>query len=159
MKELPSEWKEEMIKAVRVVDLKTIYALIEQVREQDEELANAIHTHIDQFEYKKIPVIFLSALSEPEKINRGFELGVVDYITKPFSQSEVLSRVKTHLELKRYKDHLEKLVQEKTSELQASNEHLQKAKDDLEAVNTGLVKINAAAKHFVPNNGGKGKKW
>ncbi|MCP4105696.1 MAG: response regulator [Desulfobacteraceae bacterium] len=54
LKELPSEWKEEMIKAVRVVDLKTIYALIEQVREQDEELANAIHTRIDHFEYKKI---------------------------------------------------------------------------------------------------------
>jgi len=46
-----------------------------------------------------IPVIFISGLSEPFNKIRGFELGAVDYINKPFSLDEVRSRVKTHLDL------------------------------------------------------------
>ncbi|GBC59587.1 hypothetical protein DENIS_0526 [Desulfonema ishimotonii] len=46
-----------------------------------------------------IPVIFLTARTEPEDIAKGFELGAVDYITKPFNALELLSRVKTHIEL------------------------------------------------------------
>ncbi len=49
---------------------------------------------------KNIPIIFLSANTEPDAIVRGFELGAVDYITKPFNATEVLIRVKTHLDLK-----------------------------------------------------------
>jgi DNA-binding response OmpR family regulator/EAL domain-containing protein (putative c-di-GMP-specific phosphodiesterase class I) len=46
-----------------------------------------------------IPVIFLSALSDREDKAEGFAVGAVDYITKPFSESEVLARVRTHLRL------------------------------------------------------------
>ncbi len=49
---------------------------------------------------KDIPVIFLSAKTENEDIVKGFELGAVDYVTKPFIGSELLARVKTHLTLK-----------------------------------------------------------
>ncbi|MDQ7090570.1 MAG: response regulator [Methylococcales bacterium] len=49
---------------------------------------------------KHIPIIFLSANTESEAVIKGFELGAVDYITKPFNSTEVLIRVKTHLELK-----------------------------------------------------------
>lgn len=48
---------------------------------------------------KNIPVIFVSALSEIENKKRGFELGAVDYITKPFEIIEVEERVKIHLKL------------------------------------------------------------
>jgi signal transduction histidine kinase len=47
-----------------------------------------------------VPIIFLSANTESDAIIKGFELGAVDYITKPFKAAEVLLRVKTHLELK-----------------------------------------------------------
>ena len=47
---------------------------------------------------KDIPVVFLSALEEVENKTKGFELGGVDYITKPFQGKEVLARVKTHIE-------------------------------------------------------------
>jgi DNA-binding NtrC family response regulator len=47
---------------------------------------------------KDIPVVFLSALEEVENKTRGFEVGGVDYITKPFQGEEVLARVKTHIE-------------------------------------------------------------
>lgn len=46
-----------------------------------------------------IPVIFLSAKTEVEDIITGFDLGAVDYVTKPFIGSELVARVKTHLEL------------------------------------------------------------
>jgi PAS domain S-box-containing protein len=49
----------------------------------------------------KIPIIFISALDEIEDKVMGFKVGGVDYITKPFEHSEVLARVKTHLELRR----------------------------------------------------------
>lgn len=49
---------------------------------------------------KHIPVIFLSAKSETEDIVKGFEVGGVDYVTKPFVSVELLARVKTHLEIK-----------------------------------------------------------
>ncbi len=46
-----------------------------------------------------IPVIFLSGMSELESKLTGFELGAVDYITKPFHPLEVLARVRLHLKL------------------------------------------------------------
>jgi class 3 adenylate cyclase/ActR/RegA family two-component response regulator len=48
---------------------------------------------------ENIPIIFLTALSETVNKFKGFELGGVDYITKPFHPKEVLIRVKTHLYL------------------------------------------------------------
>ena len=46
-----------------------------------------------------IPVIFLTAKADVDSISKGFELGGVDFITKPFHADELLARVKTHLEL------------------------------------------------------------
>lgn len=53
---------------------------------------------------KGIPVIFLTARTENDAMMEGFQLGGVDYITKPFNSGEVLNRVRTHLELKRSHD-------------------------------------------------------
>lgn len=52
---------------------------------------------------KEIPVIFMSALSETFDKIKGFEVGGVDYIIKPFQMEEVLVRVKTHLTLHKQK--------------------------------------------------------
>jgi response regulator RpfG family c-di-GMP phosphodiesterase len=49
--------------------------------------------------YAKIPIIFLTALTEVENKTKGFQLGAVDYITKPFEIAEVKARVETHLKL------------------------------------------------------------
>jgi two-component system, sensor histidine kinase and response regulator len=46
---------------------------------------------------KDIPVIFLSAMTETTDIVKGFEIGAVDYVTKPFNAAELLARVATHL--------------------------------------------------------------
>ena len=57
--------------------------------------------------------IFLTARSEQKDIIRGFEAGAVDYLTKPFNGKELLTRVKTHLDLKRTRDELRLSLQTK----------------------------------------------
>ncbi|PIR01294.1 MAG: diguanylate cyclase response regulator [Nitrospinae bacterium CG11_big_fil_rev_8_21_14_0_20_45_15] len=47
---------------------------------------------------KEIPVIFVTAKSETEDIVKAFDVGGVDYITKPYQYREILSRIKTHLQ-------------------------------------------------------------
>lgn len=55
----------------------------------------------------QIPIIFISAFGEETQKVKGFEAGGVDYVTKPFSPEEVLSRVKTHIALRRAQEELE----------------------------------------------------
>ena len=50
---------------------------------------------------RQIPVIFLTALKESFEKVRAFELGAVDYVTKPFESEELLARVGTHIALRR----------------------------------------------------------
>lgn len=66
---------------------------------------------------RHIPVIFVSAMDEVNDETKGFELGAVDYITKPVSPSIVKARVKTHLALFDQNRVLEKKVKERTAEL------------------------------------------
>ncbi len=49
---------------------------------------------------KHIPVIFLTAKTETDDIVQGFDVGGVDYLTKPFKSVELLARIRTHIELK-----------------------------------------------------------
>ena len=55
---------------------------------------------------RDIPVIFLTALIEIKDEERGFQLGAVDYITKPIKPAIVLARIRTHIELKTARDQL-----------------------------------------------------
>jgi two-component system sensor histidine kinase/response regulator len=59
--------------------------------------------------HKNIPVIFLTAKSENADILKGFKVGGVDYIVKPFNNAELRARVGTHMELKQSRDALVKL--------------------------------------------------
>ncbi|BBD07394.1 response regulator [Desulfovibrio ferrophilus] len=64
-----------------------------------------------------IPVIFVTAMSEVQDEQKGLDLGAVDYIAKPFHPGLVKARVRNHLDLKRHRDHLEDIVQQRTYEL------------------------------------------
>jgi len=59
-----------------------------------------------------IPVIFMSALTETEYKIEGFQVGGVDYITKPFQQEEVLARVQSHLTIARLQNSLKQQNQQ-----------------------------------------------
>lgn len=60
-------------------------------------------------ETREIPIIFISALAEIEDKVKGFEVGGVDYITKPFQQEEVLARTRAHLTIKKQREELNEL--------------------------------------------------
>lgn len=64
-------------------------------------------------EWRDIPIIFLSAADDKDLIVRAFDAGGVDYITKPFSQAELVSRVRTQLALKAARDDLKRLARDK----------------------------------------------
>jgi DNA-binding response OmpR family regulator len=70
---------------------------------------------------REIPVIFMTALAEPEHKVRGFEAGAVDYVTKPIQREEVVARVGLHLRLR-----------ELTAGLQKANESLNRFNEELE---------------------------
>lgn len=57
---------------------------------------------------KNIPIIFVSAMTEVKDETKGLEIGAIDYIFKPVNPAIVKIRVKNHLELKKYRDMLEK---------------------------------------------------
>jgi len=65
----------------------------------------------------QIPVIFITALADEEDEAKGLGLGAVDYVTKPFNPELVRARVRIHLELKQYQDHLAHLVRKRTRRL------------------------------------------
>lgn len=69
---------------------------------------------------REVPVIFVSAASEIGEKLMGFEVGAVDYVTKPYQRDELLARVRTHLELYRLRHRLEGLVEARTAALLAS---------------------------------------
>jgi putative two-component system response regulator len=66
---------------------------------------------------RNIPVIFVTAMNDEKDETKGFAYGAVDYITKPVSPPIVLARIATQLNLYDQKNHLEKLVEERTAEI------------------------------------------
>src|SRR5271155_510807 len=69
---------------------------------------------------KDIPVIFLTGQTEIEDETRGFEVGGVDYIHKPFSHAVVQARVNTHLNLRGIREQLAQQLHSIRSELETA---------------------------------------
>ncbi|MRR37885.1 hybrid sensor histidine kinase/response regulator, partial [bacterium] len=80
---------------------------------------------------RQTPVIFLTASNEMEHLVKGFEVGAVDYVTKPFNPPELLARVRTHLELKHARDTIERYGQELSRLNEEKNEFMGIAAHDL----------------------------
>ncbi len=71
---------------------------------------------------RDIPVIFISALDEIQDKVKAFNVGGLDYITKPFQLEEVLARVRTHLELKELQNKLREKNRRMETELTLAGE-------------------------------------
>lgn len=57
-----------------------------------------------------VPVIFISALSNPQQIIKAFDSGGSDYVTKPFMKEEVVARARIHIRVKREKEENIRLI-------------------------------------------------
>ncbi len=105
---------------------------------------------------KEIPVIFLSANAKVEDITKGFDLGAVDYITKPFHKEEVKVRVRTHLSIKQMQnDLLDKNItlERQINEIQEKTEQLRQKDEQLIEMDriAGLGTLAAGIAHEINN--------
>jgi putative two-component system response regulator len=73
---------------------------------------------------QRIPVIFVTGMDEIEDERHGLEMGAVDYITQPVSPPIVLARVRTHLALYDQTRELERMVGERTAELESTRRQI-----------------------------------
>ncbi|MCU7934827.1 MAG: response regulator [Candidatus Thiodiazotropha sp. (ex Dulcina madagascariensis)] len=87
---------------------------------------------------RDIPVIFVSALDDISDKLRGFAVGGVDFVVKPFTAEEVLARVDTHLALRDLQLRLEQRVAERTAELEEVSKRLKRSNEELQAFAYGV---------------------
>jgi len=93
------------------------------VRRPDLVLLDLLMPEMDGFEvcrrirenpdWAQIPIIFLSSADDKGLIVRALESGGVDYVTKPFNHAELVTRVRTHLALKKARDELKQLAEDR----------------------------------------------
>jgi len=100
---------------------------------------------------KDIPVIFMTALASPDNRIKGFEVGGLDYIVKPFQHEEVFARVTIHLRIRKLQQQLESqnaLLQEKNEQLQREITERKRAEEQLKDLNQQLREANASKDRF-----------
>jgi two-component system, sensor histidine kinase and response regulator len=102
-------------------------------------------------ETRDIPVLFLTALSDVEQLSRGFEVGAVDYIVKPFRLKETVARLENHLQLKRLRDNLEAVVEERTAALKNEIEVRKGIEIELREAKARAESINRLKSAFLAN--------
>ncbi|HEY9877322.1 MAG TPA: response regulator [Leptolyngbyaceae cyanobacterium] len=105
---------------------------------------------------RDIPIIFMTALSDTANKVEGFQLGAVDYITKPFQQEEVLVRIKLHLKLYDLTEKLAEknaLLEQKVLEVSQAYSDLQKMQLQLVQSEkmSGLGQLAAGIAHEINN--------
>jgi DNA-binding response OmpR family regulator len=96
----------------------------------------------------EVPIIFMTALADVESKLKGFEMGGVDYVTKPIEYQEILARLNAHLTIRR----LQQDLAAKNAELQAKNEQLQQALAQVKKL-SGLLPICANCKKIRDDQG------
>ncbi|MBW4545593.1 MAG: response regulator [Symplocastrum torsivum CPER-KK1] len=96
---------------------------------------------------RDIPVIFISALDEVIDKVRAFQVGGVDYITKPFHVEEVLARIEHQLMIQL----LSTQLQEKQNQLQEQNKQLQKEIQERQKAEQAAAAANQAKSEFLAN--------
>lgn len=101
---------------------------------------------------KDVPVVFISGLDETSNMVKAFDVGGVDYITKPFVRGEVLARIRTHLRLHRLQSDLEQQVELRTCELSRTNQRLEAEILERKRVEESLRESEERYRSFITNS-------
>jgi signal transduction histidine kinase len=88
---------------------------------------------------KNIPIIFLTALSDPQNIQKAFQVGAVDYISKPFLKEELLARIKLHIQLKRINEELVKAKKAAEAAAEAKSIFLANMSHEIRTPMNGII--------------------
>lgn len=96
---------------------------------------------------QEIPVIFMTALTDIDSKVKGFEVGGVDYVTKPIEWQEILARITTHLTIR----NLQKGLQTEIAERKKAEEALRQYAADLQANNEELDAFAHTVAHNIKN--------
>ena len=136
--------KEALVEHYRVMTIPSaakMFALLEKIT-PDLILLDIEMPEVDGFEaltllknnseHMDIPVIFLTGMNDAAVEVLGFQLGVIDFITKPFSEPVLVNRIKTHLDI-------DELIRERTSQLHKKTEQLQHLQNGLVFVISDMV--------------------
>lgn len=124
-------------------------------------LLDIVMPHLDGYELaqelkkelttSKIPIIFLSAKSDAKSIVKGFKIGAVDYISKPFIKEELMARVQTHLKIHSLNLSLERSFNKLQCYAEIMDENIISSSTDLDgniiAVSKAFEKISKYKKH------------
>jgi Signal transduction histidine kinase len=86
-----------------------------------------------------VPVIFLTATKENDNITKGFNLGAVDYIPKPFSKEELLARVNLHLTLRKFQQDLIRSKEQAEATAQAKAMFLANVSHEIRTPMNGII--------------------
>lgn len=89
----------------------------------------------------EIPVIFITAKNDQDSTIKGFEVGGVDYVTKPFFSKELLVRVKTHIQLSKQKRDLDK-----------KNQHITDSINYAQRIQQAALPENYQVKELLPDH-------
>jgi DNA-binding response OmpR family regulator len=88
-----------------------------------------------------LPIIFITAKTDPESTIRGFEVGGVDYITKPFNAKELLVRVKTHIQ-----------ISQQQLEITKKNRHITDSINYAQRIQEAALPENNQIKELLPDH-------
>ncbi len=102
----------------------------------------------ERSDLENLPVLIISAESKVDVERRCFELGVADFIHKPFDNAIVRNRVKNNVDLFLYRNALEEKVEEQTKTLTKQNELLTEQAEKLQARNVQIIEIMGAVVEF-----------
>lgn len=99
--------------------------------------------------FEHIPVLFISAIGESFNKVIAFEMGAVDYISKPVDPQEVLARVNTHLKIQRLQQELQRRNQSLETQVSERTEDLQRAHGELKELHERLQSLDEAKNDFL----------
>ncbi|WP_281558109.1 two-component regulator propeller domain-containing protein [Thalassomonas sp. RHCl1] len=106
----------------------------------------------DRYPVNELPVIFLTAKNQVNDLVHCFAIGANDYLSKPVSKVELLTRVENQLKLLDINRHLESKVAERTRQLQSKTQELQAAYSQLEQVSLTDPLTGLKNRRFLANN-------